>query len=109
MKKRPTSVTVIAWILLVVSALSLLASIMAINNPMAQELTAFSYVRRLQHILHILPTSQTTNLWQIHASIVCVLFLRGEACRSSVIWDRLNNQNISPLYFRVSINEQNES
>jgi hypothetical protein len=27
-----------------------------------------------QHILHILPMSQTTNLWQIHASIVCVLF-----------------------------------
>jgi hypothetical protein len=42
MKKRPTSVTVIAWILFVTSALSLLTSTMAINNPMAQELMAKS-------------------------------------------------------------------
>jgi hypothetical protein len=42
MKKRPTSVTVIAWILLVTSALSLLTSTMAINNPIAQELMAKS-------------------------------------------------------------------
>jgi hypothetical protein len=42
MKKRPTSVTVIAWILLVISALSLLGSTMAINNPMAQEMMAKS-------------------------------------------------------------------
>jgi hypothetical protein len=42
MKRRPTSVTVIAWILLVTSALSLLGSIMALNNPMAQEMMAKS-------------------------------------------------------------------
>jgi hypothetical protein len=32
------------------------------------------FKRRPQHILHILPMSQTTNLWQIHVNIVCVLF-----------------------------------
>ncbi len=44
MNKRPTSVTVIAWIILVISALSLLTTPFAINNPMAQELMAKSPV-----------------------------------------------------------------
>jgi hypothetical protein len=42
-KKRPKSVTAIVWILLVTSALSLLTSAMAINNPMAQELMDARY------------------------------------------------------------------
>jgi hypothetical protein len=40
MNKRPVSVTVIAWIILVISAFSLVASAVAINNPMTQELMA---------------------------------------------------------------------
>ncbi len=44
MNKRPTSVTVIAWIILVTGALSLLTIAFAMNNPMAQELMAKSPV-----------------------------------------------------------------
>src|SRR5438105_2090588 len=55
MKKRPTSVTVIAWILLVISALSLLGSTMAITNPMAQEMMAKSPIPiPLQYVMLIL-------------------------------------------------------
>ena len=38
MNKRPTSVTVIAWILLITSALSLVTNSIAINNPIAKEM-----------------------------------------------------------------------
>lgn len=40
--KRPTSVSVIAWILIVMSAISLLTSTVSLNNPMARELMAKS-------------------------------------------------------------------
>jgi hypothetical protein len=40
MNKRPVSVTVIAWIILVTSAFSLAAAAFTINNPMTQELMA---------------------------------------------------------------------
>jgi hypothetical protein len=42
MKTRPTSVTVIAWILIVLGALSLVVSVFTIQNPMTQELMAKS-------------------------------------------------------------------
>ncbi len=38
MKKRPTSVTVIAWILIVIGALSLVATLLTMNNPMTKDL-----------------------------------------------------------------------
>jgi hypothetical protein len=38
MKKRPTSITVIAWILIVMGGISLIASTISLNNPMAKEL-----------------------------------------------------------------------
>jgi hypothetical protein len=44
MMKRPTSVTVIAWIILVCSVFALFGSIFTINNPMARELMAKSPV-----------------------------------------------------------------
>jgi hypothetical protein len=40
MNKRPTSITVIAWIMLISAAFSLLASIFTINNPRVQEMMA---------------------------------------------------------------------
>lgn len=40
--KRPTSVSVVAWILIVMSAISLIASTVSLNNPMAKELMAKS-------------------------------------------------------------------
>jgi hypothetical protein len=42
MMKRPTSVSVIAWILIVMSGISLLTSTVSLNNPMARELMAKS-------------------------------------------------------------------
>ena len=67
MKKRPTSVTVIAWILLVTSGLSLLTSTMAINNPMAQELMAKSPIPvPLQYVMLYLGLA---------ISILCAIFM----------------------------------
>ena len=40
--KRPTSVSVIAWILIVTAGISLLTSTVSLNNPMARELMAKS-------------------------------------------------------------------
>ena len=42
MMKRPTSVNVIAWILIVTSGISLISSTVSLNNPMAKELMAKS-------------------------------------------------------------------
>jgi len=42
MKPRPTSITVISWILIVVGVISLITSTAALNNPMAKELMARS-------------------------------------------------------------------
>ena len=42
MNARPTSVTVIAWIIIVTSAISLVSTLFLINNPTAQELMAKS-------------------------------------------------------------------
>jgi len=67
MKKRLTSVTVIAWILLVISALSLLGSTMAINNPMAQEMMAKSPIPiPLQYVMLYLGLS---------IEILCAIFM----------------------------------
>lgn len=38
--RRPTSVTVIGWILIVMGCISLITSILSLNNPMAAELMA---------------------------------------------------------------------
>ncbi len=38
MKKRPTSITVIAWILIVTGGISLVTSTISLNNPMLKEL-----------------------------------------------------------------------
>ena len=40
--KRPTSISVIAWILIVTSGIAMLASTVSLNNPMARELMAKS-------------------------------------------------------------------
>lgn len=40
--KRPTSITVISWILIVISVLNLVTSTVNINNPMVRELMAKS-------------------------------------------------------------------
>jgi hypothetical protein len=42
MKPRPTSITVISWILVVLGAISLITTTAALNNPMAKELMARS-------------------------------------------------------------------
>ena len=42
MKKRPTSITVIAWILIVMCGISLITSTISLNNPMAKELMSRS-------------------------------------------------------------------
>lgn len=44
MKKRPTSITVIAWILIVMSGISLITSTISLNNPMAKELMSRSLI-----------------------------------------------------------------
>src|SRR5436189_1660911 len=44
MNKRPTSVTVIVWIILVTNAVALLTTSFAMNSPIAQELMAKSPV-----------------------------------------------------------------
>jgi len=40
--QRPTSVTVIAWIIIVLSGISLISSTFSLNNPLARELMAKS-------------------------------------------------------------------
>ncbi len=40
MKQRPTSITVVAWILIVIAAINLVTSAVSLNNPMVQELMA---------------------------------------------------------------------
>lgn len=40
--KRPTSISVIAWILIVMSGINLLTSTMSLNNPMVREIMAKS-------------------------------------------------------------------
>jgi hypothetical protein len=42
MKERPTSVTVIAWILIILGGISIITSTISLNNPMAKELMAKS-------------------------------------------------------------------
>ncbi|OQA33371.1 MAG: hypothetical protein BWY57_01233 [Betaproteobacteria bacterium ADurb.Bin341] len=42
MIKRPTSVSVVAWILIAMSGISLIASTVSLNNPMTNELMAKS-------------------------------------------------------------------
>ena len=42
MKIRPTSITVISWILIVLAAISLITSTLMLNNPTAKELMARS-------------------------------------------------------------------
>ena len=42
MRQRPTSITVIAWILIVISAINLITSTVCWNNPKVQELMAKS-------------------------------------------------------------------
>ncbi len=44
MKKRPTSVTVIAWILIVTGGLSLITTTLMMNNPMVEELMGQSLI-----------------------------------------------------------------
>lgn len=44
MKRRPTSVTVVAWILIVIAAINLISSAVSFNNPMVRELMAKSPV-----------------------------------------------------------------
>ena len=42
MKKRPTSISVIAWILIVLGGISLITTTLMINNPMARDLMSKS-------------------------------------------------------------------
>jgi hypothetical protein len=44
MKPRPTSITVIAWILIVTAAISLVTSTVSLNNPLVEELMAKSQI-----------------------------------------------------------------
>jgi cytochrome b561 len=52
MKKRPTSITVIAWILIVMGGLSLITTTVNINNPIAKELMSRSPIPLpIQHVM----------------------------------------------------------
>ena len=42
MKNRPTSITVISWILIIMGGISLITSSISLNNPMAKELMSRS-------------------------------------------------------------------
>lgn len=67
MKTRPVSVTVIAWILLLINALSLLGSLMTINDPLAREQMAESPIPvTLQFVVTYLVLS---------ISILCAIFM----------------------------------
>jgi hypothetical protein len=50
--KRPTSISVIAWILIVVAIISLISSAISLNNPMAKALMAKSLLPiSLQYVM----------------------------------------------------------
>jgi len=52
MKKRPTSVTVISWILIIMGGISLITSTISLNNPMAKELMSRSPMPiSIQHLM----------------------------------------------------------
>ena len=44
MKKQPTSITVIAWILIVIGVISLIATTIGLNNPMVKEVMSRSSI-----------------------------------------------------------------
>jgi NAD/NADP transhydrogenase beta subunit len=70
MKKRPVSITVIAWILLVINALSLLGSLLTFNNPVTREQMAQSSVP--------VPLQYAVSFLMLAVSILCAIFmLRG--------------------------------
>jgi len=52
MSKRPKSITVVSWILIILGAISLVTSTITLNNPMAQELMAKSPIPvNIQYIM----------------------------------------------------------
>jgi uncharacterized membrane protein YagU involved in acid resistance len=44
MKKQPTSITVIAWILIVIGVISLITTTIGLNNPMVKEVMSRSSI-----------------------------------------------------------------
>ena len=53
MQQRPTSVTVIAWILIALGGISLISSILAINDPKAKELMGHSPIPIWAQFIHL--------------------------------------------------------
>lgn len=52
MKQRPTSITVVSWVLIVLGAISLIGTIITMNNPAATELMSRSAIPVLvQYVL----------------------------------------------------------
>lgn len=76
MKTRPTSITIISWILIVVGATSLITTTAALNNPMAKELMARSPIP--------LPVQYAT----LYVGLL-VMIISGVAMLKALNWGRL--------------------
>jgi hypothetical protein len=76
MKPRPTSITVISWILIVVGAISLITTTVTLNNPMAKELMARS------------PIPLPVQCAILYVGLV-VIIISGVAMLKSLNWGRL--------------------
>lgn len=89
MKERPTSVSVISWILIVMSGISLVASLFMMNNPMAQEMMAKTPIP--------IPVQYAMLYVGLSVSITCGIFmLRGAN------WARLLYVGWSTIGFVIS-------
>jgi len=76
MKTRPTSVTVISWILIVMSGIALIYSTLMLNNPLAKDLMASSPI----------PVPIQFVLWYVW---VVVMIVSGLAMLKRQNWARL--------------------
>ena len=76
MKPRPTSITVISWILIVMGVISLITATAALTNPMAKELMARS------------PVPLPVQYAMLYVGIL-VTIVSGVAMLKSLNWGRL--------------------
>jgi len=76
MKLRPTSITVISWILIVVGVISSVTTTAALNNPMAKELMAQN------------PIPQPVQYAVLYVGLL-VMIVSGVAMLKALNWGRL--------------------
>ena len=95
MNNRPTSITVISWILIVMGGLSVISSALTINNPMVREMMSKSPVSlTIQYAMLVIGLAVTLT------SGVCMLHGKAWARQLYVGWGAIGfliSFNTSPM------------